>query len=89
MMQPLNGGVLVKPIIKDPNKDSKLLSIPNAQEEIPTRGTVVVASEDSKVNVGDYIMFPKLTGTEVELGDNKYLFIKEENIFGIIEEGDL
>jgi len=38
------------------------------------------------VKVGDKVIFGKYAGTEVEIDDEKYLVMREEDIYAIIEE---
>ena len=37
------------------------------------------------VKVGDTVLFGKYSGTEVKLGDNEVLVMREEDIMGVIE----
>jgi len=46
-------------------------------------------TEDGKrqpmeVKVGDRILFGKWSGSEVKLGDEEYLIMREENMLGIL-----
>ena len=37
------------------------------------------------VKVGDKILFGKYSGSEVKLGDEEYLIMREEDVLGILQ----
>lgn len=62
------------------------LYIPDAAKEKPQRGKVeAVGSEVKSVKVGDMILFDKYSGSKINLENQEYLILKEEDILGIIE----
>ena len=68
--------------------------IPGTAGEKPQRGKVVAAGKgklvDGKivaldVKIGDEVLFCKYSGTEVKIGGEDLLVVREEDIMGIIE----
>ena len=39
-----------------------------------------------EVKVGDKVIFSKYAGTEVKIGDEKYLILSERDVLAIVEE---
>lgn len=76
------------------NKTAGGIEIPNANNDKPVTGIVVAAGEgitdDSgntkpmKVAVGDKVLYSKFSGTEIDLDDQKYLIMREGDIYAII-----
>jgi chaperonin GroES len=70
--------------------------IPDTAAEKPIRGKVVAVGkgkilEDGKVRpldvkVGDKILFGKYSGTEVKVGNEELLVMREEDIMGVVEK---
>lgn len=60
--------------------------VPETAKEKPQKGRVeAVGSEVKQVKVGDTVLFDKYSGAKVNLDNNEYLIIKEEDILGILE----
>ena len=69
--------------------------IPDTAKEKPIQGEVIAVGsgkilEDGKVRpldvkVGDKILFGKYSGTEVKVGDEELLVMREEDIMGVVE----
>jgi chaperonin GroES len=38
-----------------------------------------------EVKVGDKILFGKYSGSEIKLGDEEYLIMREEDVLGILQ----
>jgi chaperonin GroES len=87
-VKPLHDRVIVKPEEKA-EKTAGGIIIPDTAQEKPQRGEVVAVGsgkvdEPLTVKVGDTVLFGKYSGTEIELEGNKYLLMKESDIFVII-----
>lgn len=92
-VRPLNDRILVKRVEEDTTTPGGII-IPDSAKEKPSRGQVVAAgkgktSDDGKkipldVKVGDTILFGKWSGTEIKLGGEDYLMMKEEDVLGVI-----
>ena len=91
--RPLHDRVLVKRIESD-EKTAGGLIIPDSAKEKPQEGEIVAvgtgARKDSgeiaplDVKAGDKILFGKWSGTEVKLGGEELLIMKESDIMGVL-----
>lgn len=91
--RPLHDRVLVKRIEAD-TKTAGGIIIPDSAKEKPQEGEVVAVgsgtkAEDGKVTpldvkAGDKILFGKWSGTEVKIGGEDLLIMKESDILGIV-----
>ena len=91
--RPLHDRVLVKRLDEDEKSPGGII-IPDTAKEKPSEGKVVAVgsgtkSEDGKVTAldvkkGDKILFGKWSGTEVTVGGDDLIIMKESDIFGII-----
>ena len=87
-VQPLHDRVIVKPAEKA-EKTAGGIVIPDTAQEKPQKGEVVAVGNGKKdepltVKVGDTILFGKFSGTEIEIEEEKYLLLRESDIFAII-----
>lgn len=93
-IRPLQDRVLVKRI-QEEEKTKGGIIIPDTAKEKPQEGQVVAVGkgkvgEDGKVipldvKKGDRILFGKYSGTEVKIGGEEHLIMREEDILGILE----
>jgi chaperonin GroES len=61
------------------------LFIPDSAKEKPQSGKVEAIGDDVKsLKVGDKILFDKYSGSKINIDNNDYLIIKEEDILGIL-----
>jgi chaperonin GroES len=92
-LRPLHDRVLVKRLAEQGDKHGSII-IPDTAKEKPQEGKVVAVgtgkvTEDGKtlplaVKAGDRILFGKYSGSEVDLGGEAYLVMKEEDVLGIL-----
>lgn len=91
-IRPLHDRVILKRIEESVTAGG--IVIPGTAGEKPQRGKVVAAGKgklvDGKivaldVKVGDEVLFGKYSGTEVKIGGEDLLVVREEDIMGIIE----
>ena len=92
--KPLQDRILVKRLEEKEAKKGSII-IPDTAKEKPQEGEVVAVgpgkvTEDGKrqpmeVGVGDKILFGKYSGSEVKLGDEEYLIMREEDVLGILQ----
>lgn len=77
-LQPLNENVLLdlSPEAVEEKTESGII-IPDTAKEKPQHGEVVAVGqiENSSVSVGDKVYYKKFSGSELEIGDKKYLLI--------------
>jgi chaperonin GroES len=93
-LRPLHDRVLVKRLDED-GKSAGGIIIPDTAKEKPMQGKVVAVgsgarNDDGKVvaldvKKGDTILFGKWSGTEIKVGNDDLLIMKESDIMGIIE----
>ena len=88
MIKPLQDRVVVEPKEAE-TKTAAGLYIPDTAKEKPQQGTVVAAGpgkkdEPMEVKVGDDVLYGKYAGTDVTIGDKKYLIVKQSDILAIL-----
>lgn len=87
-IQPLGSRVLVRVLAEESVTPSGLY-VPDTAKEKPQRGEVVAIGDDTdtiKVAVGDRVLFPKYTGTEVRIEDADHLIIDSSDLLAILRE---
>ena len=92
-IKPLSDRVVVKPEAVEEKTASGII-LPDTAKEKPQEGTVVAVGpgkiSDSgnaikiTVKVGDKVLYGKYSGTEVTVGNQDYLIMKENDIFAIL-----
>ena len=90
---PLQDRVLVRRVESEERTKGGLI-IPDSAKEKPQEGEVVACGEGARkdsgelipmtVKAGDKILFGKWSGTEVKIGTEDLLIMKESDILGII-----
>ncbi len=87
-VQPLGSRVLVRVLPEESVTKSGIL-LPDTAKEKPQRGEVVAIGDDTetiKVAVGDRVLFPKYTGTEIRLDSQDHLIIDSTELLAILRE---
>ena len=87
-IQPLADRVLVKPAAAEEKTIGGII-IPDSAKEKPLRGTVLAAGNGTKdepmlLHEGDEVLYGKYAGTELEFEGEKYLIIKQSDVFAKI-----
>ena len=93
-LKPLADRMVVEPIEQEEVTASGIF-VPETAKEKPQEGKVIAVGpgrkdDDGKriamdVAEGDRVLYAKYAGTEVKLGDKKYLILKESDILAILE----
>ena len=93
-IRPLHDRVIVRRL-EEERKSAGGIVIPDSAKEKPVQGEVIAVGsgkimEDGKirpldVKAGDKILFGKYSGTEVKIGDEELLVMREEDIMGVVE----
>ena len=70
--------------------------IPDSAREKPQQGKVIAAGNGKRledgtvapldVKTGDRILFAKYAGSEVQIDDNEYLILREDEVLAVVEE---
>ncbi len=94
-IRPLHDRILVQRL-EEEEKTKGGIIIPDTAKEKPIEGKVVAVGNGKllrngevkplDVKVGDRVLFGKYAGTEVKIGGEEYLIMREDDILGIIEE---
>jgi Chaperonin 10 Kd subunit. len=91
---PLADRVVLKPIVPEETTKAGIL-LPDKAKEKPQQAEVVAVGPggmiDGKevvmhVKVGDKVIYSKYAGTEVKLGDDEFIVVKQNDIVAIVED---
>lgn len=92
VLEPLGDKVIVRPV-KEEERSKGGLFIPDTAKEKPQEGEIVavgpgrIGKKGNKiameVKVGNRVIFGKYTGSEIKIGDEKYLVMPESDILVI------
>ena len=93
-IRPLNDRVLVTRV-EEEQKTAGGIIIPDTAKEKPQEGKIVATGpgkigDDGKrtplnVKKGDKILFSKYAGTEIKIDGVEHIFMKEDDILGVLE----
>ena len=93
-IKPMYDRVLIKRLESE-QKSAGGIFIPDTAQEKTQYGTVIAAGEGKllndgslrtlKVKAGDQVLFGKFSGTEVAVGGEEFLILREEEILGRLE----
>jgi len=94
-IRPLQDRIIVKRV-EEEEKTKGGIIIPDSAKEKPSEGRIVAVGkgkilEDGKVQplevkVGDRVLFGKYAGTDIKIGEEEHLIMREEDILGVIEK---
>ena len=94
-IRPLQDRVIIKRI-KEEEKTKGGIIIPDTAKEKPVEGKVIAVGNGKvlengtvrklDVKAGDTILFGKYSGTEVKIGGEDHLILREDDILGVIEK---
>lgn len=87
-ISPLQDRVVIKPAAAE-EKTAGGIIIPDTAKEKPQRGEVVAVGpgkkdEPTSVKVGDTVLYGKYSGTEINIGGQDYLIMRESDLYAII-----
>lgn len=92
-IKPLGSRILLKEIEGEETTKSGIVLPTNAKEK-PYIGEVIEVGpgevkdgKEIKVNVkkGERVLYSKYSGTEVKLGNEKYLIVRQDDVLAVIE----
>ena len=81
-IKPLGNRVVIKRQEAKTTKGGILL--PETAQEKPKQGTVVAASPDVSLKVGDEVLFSSYAGTEYKADEVDYLILSEEDVLAVL-----
>lgn len=76
-IRPKKGIIFVRPIIEEATSG---LVVPEAAREKPSRGLVAAFNPEERYFLGEEVLFRKHAGLEQEIGGDKYLILKENDV---------
>jgi chaperonin GroES len=91
-IQPLGDRVVVRPL-EETEEMRGGLYIPDTAKEKPLQGEVVAVGPGRfekgervpmEVEVGNKVLYSKYAGTDVRIGDEEYLIVKESDVLAIV-----
>lgn len=93
-IRPLQDRVVIRRMEEERTSAGGIV-LPDSATEKPAQGEVVAVGNGKVLNsgesrpldvkVGDTVLFGKYSGTEVKIGDEDLLVMREEDIMGVIE----
>ncbi len=93
-IRPLHDRVVVRRLESETTSAGGIV-IPDSAKEKPSQGEVVAVGkgkqleaggiQEMDVKVGDKVLFAKYSGSEVKIGDEELLVMREEDIMGVVE----
>jgi chaperonin GroES len=87
-IKPLADRVLIAPA-KAEEKTVAGIIIPDTAKEKPLKGEVIAVGDGTKdekmvLKAGDTVLFGKYSGTEIEVGDEKFLIMRQSDVLAIL-----
>jgi chaperonin GroES len=93
-VRPLHDRLIIKRVEEKETVKGGII-IPDTAKEKPQEGKVIAVgngklTDDGKrlaleVKAGDRVLFGKYSGSEVRIGDEEYLILREEDVLGILD----
>ncbi len=94
-LRPLHDRILVERL-EDGEQSRGGIVIPDSAKEKPQQGKVIAAGNGKRledgtvapldVKAGDRILFAKYAGSEVQIDDNEYLILREDEVLAVVDE---
>ena len=90
---PLGDRVVLKQVVAEETTKSGIV-LPGAAKEKPQQAEVVAVGPGGMVDgkevtmfdkVGDTVIYSKYAGTEVKLGDDEYIIVKQNDILAMVQ----
>ena len=92
-IKPLGGYVLVESIEEEEQVKGGIV-IPDSAKEKPIQGKVIAVGEGKvldngkirplEVKAGDTILFGKYSGTDIKIGGEEHLIMREDDVLGVV-----
>lgn len=94
MLKPLGDRIIVKPISAEEKTPGGIV-LPDTAKEKPQEGEVVAVGPGTQlssgkrvpmdVKPGDRIIYGKYAGTEVKVGNEEYVILRQEDVLAVLE----
>jgi chaperonin GroES len=96
-VRPLHDRIIIQRLEEGEQKVGGII-IPDTAKEKPQQGKVIAAGAGKvrddgtrqlpDVKAGDLILFGKYSGQEIKLDGEDYLIVREDEVLGVIENGE-
>ena len=96
-LQPLGDRLIVE-VLEEEDITASGIVLPDTAKEKPQRGTVLAVGPGDRndkgeivpmnVEVGDEIIFSKYGGTEIKLGTDEFLILRESDVLAKVVKGE-
>jgi chaperonin GroES len=87
-IEPLGARVLILPVEGDSQTPGGVL-LPETAKEKPQQGIIKAVGDEEEMvtdlKVGDRVLFPKYTGTEIKFEGDTYLLMDEDSVLARIK----
>jgi len=97
-VRPLHDRIIIQRLAEGEQKVGGII-IPDTAKEKPQQGKVIAAGTGKvrddgtrqlpDVKAGDLILFGKYSGQEIKLDGEDYLIVREDEVLGVIEDGEM
>ena len=97
-VRPLHDRIIIQRLEEGEQKVGGII-IPDSAKEKPQQGKVIAAGTGKvkddgtrqlpDVKAGDRILFGKYSGQEIKLDGEEYIIMREDEVLGVIEGGDM
>lgn len=85
-IRPLGKRVVIKKVEAEDKTASGIILPGQAQEQPQVAEVVAVGTdEEIQVKVGDMVIFPKFSGTEIKHGGEELIIIEDNKLLAIVE----
>jgi len=88
-IKPMDDRLLVE-LVEEETKTVSGIIIPDSAKEKPRRGVVVAVGTDedlqSKVKVGDKVLFAKYGGEEITADGKEYKIVQRSDVLAVVED---
>ena len=94
-LRPLHDRVVIKRLEEERTSPGGIV-IPDTAAEKPIRGEIIAVGNGKQldngeirpldVTIGDKVLFGKFAGTEVKIGDEELLVMREDDVMAVIED---
>ena len=94
MLKPLNDRIVLKPKSAEEVTKGGIL-LPDTAQERPQEGEVIAVGPGKylesgvkvamEVKVGDKVIYSKYGGTEVKIGGNEYVILRQDDVLAVSE----
>ncbi|MDH7600664.1 MAG: co-chaperone GroES [Armatimonadota bacterium] len=94
MLKPLGDRIIVKPVSAEEMTAGGIV-LPDSAKEKPQEGDVIAVGPGTQlssgkkvpmdVKVGDRVIYGKYAGTEVKVGTEEYVILRQDDVLAILE----